>query len=334
MNIGELFVLGFQGKVVPRWLREFADQFGLGGAILFDYDYQAKAYDNNIHSPEQVRALCDELHALNGAPRILIDQEGGKVRRLKEKLGFAPLPSAKALAALSAEERDGILRRSFSEMSALGIDIDLAPVVDIDLNPANPNIGAIERSFSSDPEVVRRTTLALDRIARETGLQLCLKHYPGLGSASTDSHLDLTDVTATLTTAEEQLFYELGTKVSGEMVLISHAFNTRWDDKFPVSVSQNGIARLRAQLPDALLVTDDLQMQGLQKICHTALACRRAIAFGVDWVLIGNNLMREEPAIPEIARGLRMLAERDEHFHGACERAIARVQRRKTQRGG
>ena len=95
MAIGELFILGFFGKTVPVWLKQFAARYGLGGVILFDYSCRTQQYDNNIESPEQVQRLCAEISALPSAPMVFIDQEGGLVRRLKESRGFAPLPSAK-----------------------------------------------------------------------------------------------------------------------------------------------------------------------------------------------------------------------------------------------
>jgi beta-N-acetylhexosaminidase len=96
LRAGERFVLGFKGQRVPEWLADFARRFGLGGVILFDYDATAKRYGNNVTSPEQVRELCAALAALPSSPLIFVDQEGGKVRRLKEELGFRPLPSAEA----------------------------------------------------------------------------------------------------------------------------------------------------------------------------------------------------------------------------------------------
>ncbi len=95
MPVGELFILGFFGKTIPAWLREFAARYGLGGVILFDYSCQTQKYDNNIESPEQVQRLCEEISSLPSHPMVFIDQEGGLVRRLKESRGFKPLPSAK-----------------------------------------------------------------------------------------------------------------------------------------------------------------------------------------------------------------------------------------------
>src|SRR5437762_7719296 len=94
MPVGELFILGFFGKTIPAWLREFAARYGLGGVILFDYSCQTQKYDNNIESPEQVQRLCGEISGLPSHPMVFIDQEGGLVRRLKDGRGFKALPRA------------------------------------------------------------------------------------------------------------------------------------------------------------------------------------------------------------------------------------------------
>ena len=105
------------------------------------------------------------------------DGEDGRVRRLKPELGFAPLPSARDFAALPVEERRRLAQASFAEQRAIGIDFDLAPVIDADTNPDNPNIGAIERAFSPDLDAVRENAVLLAEVAAGCGLQLCLKHF-------------------------------------------------------------------------------------------------------------------------------------------------------------
>src|SRR5215218_144559 len=166
MPVGELFILGFFGKSVPLWLKQFAARYGLGGVILFDYSCQTREYDNNIESPEQVRSLCAEISALPSSPMVFIDQEGGLVRRLKEARGFAPLPSAKEFNHLAVEEKRKILATSLGELRALGIHYDFAPVIDIDYNPDNPNIGKIKRSYSADIAAVEANALLMDEVAR------------------------------------------------------------------------------------------------------------------------------------------------------------------------
>jgi beta-N-acetylhexosaminidase len=161
MSVGELFILGFFGKTLPAWLKEFAARFGLGGVILFDYSCQTEKYDNNIESPEQVRALCAEISALPSAPMVFIDQEGGRVRRLKQERGFAPLPSAKEFNALSPQEKRKILAASLGELRALGISYDFAPVIDVDYNPDNPNIGKVKRAYSAEIREVEENALLM-----------------------------------------------------------------------------------------------------------------------------------------------------------------------------
>ena len=183
MPIGELFILGFFGKTIPAWLREFAGRYGLGGVILFDYSCQTKQYDNNIESPAQVRRLCAEIAGLPSRPMVFIDQEGGLVRRLKDARGFQPLPSAKEFNHLGAREKRETLLASFTEMRQLGIAYDFAPVIDVDYNKDNPNIGKIKRSYSADIGEVEANALLMSEVAREAGIGLCLKHFPGIGGA-------------------------------------------------------------------------------------------------------------------------------------------------------
>ncbi len=325
-RVGEHFVLGFHGFTLPDWVREFEREFGLGGLILFDRDI-ARGGARNIESPDQVRALCAETHALPSHPLVFIDQEGGKVRRLKPAAGFRELPSAADFSKLPPEEARRLTTESFSEMKRLGIDYNLAPVVDLNTNPSNPNIGAIERSFSADASEVERCALLQGEVAESVGLGLCLKHYPGLGGAATDSHLALTDITGTVSDAQLRVFVELCDRMFGSAILLSHGIERNWDERWPVSVSVPAIAKLRAALPEALLLTDDLQMKGLQAICTTEAASLRALRAGVDLLCIGNNLLqqeqecfraaeqvrRDELADPELATRLSASRERIAH---------------------
>lgn len=329
LRVGELFLLGFRGKQLPAWLIDFERAFGLGGVLLFDRDVQTGAALRNVESPAQLRALCDEVHALPSRPLVCIDQEGGKVRRLKPARGFAELPSASAFARLGDAEALRVATASFAEMRSLGIDIDLAPVVDLDTNPGNPNIGALGRSFSADPDVVRRCVRIQDTAARRAGLGLCLKHYPGLGGAWTDSHAELTDISTCVSEAEVALFVELAAQISGSAILLSHGMVKQWDAEWPVSISAAAIGALRRALPDVLLLTDDLQMQGLRAFCSTPEAARRALCAGVDLVCIGNNLRAEEGECGEAAAALGALARRDAGLRHALLAAQRRVRVRK-----
>ena len=330
MRIGELFILGFFGKTVPVWLKQFAARYGLGGAILFDYSCRTQQYDNNIESPEQVRRLCAEIAALPSGPMVFIDQEGGLVRRLKESRGFAPLPSAKEFNHLAPDRKRATLTASFAEMRQLGIHYDFAPVVDVDYNPENPNIGRIKRSFSADIAEVEGNALLASEVARAQRIGLCLKHFPGIGGALVDSHQEFMDISDALRDEQEELFYSLAPKIFGDAVLVSHAIVSQWDKDRPMTLSAAGIGRLRKRLPDTLLITDDMQMQGLQKALGTTEASLQSLKAGMDMLCIGNNLFDQEQEMAAIAECVEQSL-RDKTLSGpAMEKSVARVAKRKA----
>jgi beta-N-acetylhexosaminidase len=330
MPIGELFILGFFGKTVPAWLKEFAGRYGLGGVILFDYSCRTQQYDNNIESPEQVQRLCGEISALPSSPLVFIDQEGGLVRRLKESRGFAPLPSAKEFNHLALDQKRTILTESFAEMRRLGIDYDFAPVIDVDYNPDNPNIGKVKRSYSADIAEVEANALLANEVAREQRIGLCLKHFPGIGGAVVDSHQEFMDISDALRPEQEELFYSLAPKMFGDAVLVSHAIVSQWDGDRPMTLSAAGLGRLRRRLPDTLLITDDMQMQGLQKALGTREASLQSLRAGIDMLCIGNNLIDQEQEMAGIAAGITEGLRDGTLSAAAIERSIARVARRKA----
>ena len=330
MTIGELFILGFFGKTVPSWLKEFAGRYGLGGVILFDYSCQTREYDNNIDSPEQLRALCAEIAALPSAPMVFIDQEGGLVRRLKDSRGFASLPSAKEFNHLAPDQKRAVLTASFAEMRRLGIHYDFAPVIDVDYNPDNPNIGRIKRSYSADIAEVEANALLASEVARAQRVGLCLKHFPGIGGAVVDSHQEFMDISDALRDEQEELFYSLAPKMFGDAVLVSHAIVSHWDKDRPMTLSAAGLDRLRKRLPDTLLITDDMQMQGLQKALGTREASLQSLKAGMDMLCIGNNLFDQEQEMAAIAEYVEQSL-CDETLSGpAIARSIARVAKRKA----
>ncbi|MBR0871932.1 glycoside hydrolase family 3 protein [Bradyrhizobium tropiciagri] len=328
--IGELFILGFHGKVVPAWLTEFAAHFGLGGVILFDYSCRTRLYDNNIESPAQVQSLCAEIAALPASPLVFIDQEGGLVRRLKDSLGFQPLPSAKDFNLLALDDKQAILAASYDELRRLGIRYNFAPTIDVDYNADNPNIGRIKRSYSADIGEVEANARLVDAAARQARVGLCLKHFPGIGGADVDSHLDFMDISDALRPEQEQLFYTLAPRTFGDAVLVSHAIVRPWDPHNPMTLSSAGIGRLRRCLPETLLITDDMQMQGLQKALGTSAASLRAIAAGMDMVCIGNNLFDQEREMAAIARAIAAAMQDGALDPAEVRRSIARVRRRKA----
>jgi len=330
-GVGQFFILGFRGSEIPGWLKDFEQSYGLGGVILFDYNCQTQSYENNIRSPKQLKELCSQIHSMRSRPLIFVDQEGGKVRRLKEKLGFAPLPSQSKFNQLSCAEQLKLIENSFKELKELGIDFNLSPVIDLNLNPLNPDIGAIERSYSVHSHEVRKNVLLLNDVAKTINLGLCLKHFPGLGGATVNSHEEITDLSDSIRTEQLELFYELGKMISGNAILISHGIVNPWDKDMPISMSKIGVGKLRQRLPEALLISDDCQMQGLQKRFQSELACILGIEAGLDMLCIGNNLIAEDAKTLNYAEAVAKKMTEDLSFRSQATNSLLRILRTKAQ---
>jgi len=331
LQVGDCFLLGFRGTAIPPWLRTFAETYGLGGVILFDFNCQTKTYDNNIHDPEQVRELCAEISALPSGPLLFVDQEGGRVRRLKNEKGFAPLPSQQTFNGLPPEDKRRLVGDSFHELARLGFHYNLAPVIDLNFNPLNPDIGGVERSYSAEPADVQDNVRILDAAAKDAGIGLSLKHFPGLGGATVNSHRELTDLSNSLSDHQLELFYQLGGFISGESIVISHGIVGQWENGIPVSMSPIGIAKIRQRLPHALLISDDLHMQGLQKKYRTGEACTVGLRAGLDMLCIGNNLMPEDEMVLSYAEAICRQTRTDSSFADQVRLAVARVAKAKAQ---
>ena len=279
----------------------------LGGVILFDVDVYLVNSKRNVISPEQVASLNADLQAASAYPLFIgIDQEGGKVRRLKDKLGFLPLPSARQM---GKEDNETTLKRATAlgqELQRLHINIDFAPVADVDLNPNSPAIGKLERSFSSDPELVtEKCSLFLKGLAASNIIG-SLKHFPGHGSASDDTHAGLADISASWQKDIELAPYrELIKRGQVDIVMVGHIANQSLDKGLPASLSPATIkGLLREELGfDGLVITDDLQMGAIASHYSLQETVRLAINAGVDILLFGNNLTLVHD--PDIARKVR-----------------------------
>ncbi|HSQ34854.1 MAG TPA: glycoside hydrolase family 3 N-terminal domain-containing protein, partial [Candidatus Binatia bacterium] len=212
-KIGQLLLVGFRGlDAVPGSALVRDIQAGrIGGVVLFDRDLALGKPERNIRSPGQVKALTSSLQAAASVPLwIAVDQEGGQVVRLKEASGFPPTVSARQLGqADDAELTMDVAAQSAAAMAACGINLNFAPLVDLDTNPENPIIGRYGRSFSADPDTVVRHALAVIKGHRRHGVVSVLKHFPGHGSSRQDSHLGVTDVSATWQESELRPYRKL-----------------------------------------------------------------------------------------------------------------------------
>lgn len=267
----------------------------IGSVILFDKDVSSGKV-RNIENPEQLRALCSELHKA-GTIFIGIDQEGGQVRRLKTQKGFGDLPSAQAMGQESPHATFQKAEILGAEMKKLGINLDFAPVVDVDSNPYNPVIGRLGRSFSSDPAIVASHALAFGRGLAKQGVIPVLKHFPGQGCADKDSHLEFTDISACWKADVDLLPYaEIFQAGWPGMVMTGHIFQKSLDSDNPATLSKNIIdGLLRTGLGwQGVVISDDLQMKALGQELDLKGIIEKAVNAGVDILLFSNNMEWDE----------------------------------------
>ncbi len=302
-KIGELVMVGFRGTTLDgsEPILEQVRAGQVGGVVLFDVDV-ATGSSRNIDSPEQLKSLVAELQAAAPSPLLVaVDQEGGRVSRLKERYGFPATLSQQELGERDAVELTRNQARQTAEILAdAGINLNLAPVVDLNVNPASPVIGALGRSFSANPALVADHARAVIDAHRKQGVLTAIKHFPGHGSAPGDTHLGFVDVTGTWSSAELEPYRTLVSEGNADLVMTAHVFNGRLDAEWPATLSPATVTGvLRTELGfQGVVVSDDLQMGAIADHYGLETAVHQALAAGVDILLFANNNPRAyEPDI-------------------------------------
>ena len=273
---------GFKGTVAPDWVRRRVAG-GLGG-VLF--------YGRNVETLEQATALAASLHAERPEVLIAIDEEGGDVTRLDVVTGSS-YPGNLALGVAGDLELTRSVASAMGvELARVGVDLDLAPDADVNSNPANPVIGV--RAFGSDPAQVTAQTVAWLEGMQATGVAACVKHFPGHGGTSVDSHLALPIVGEDPRSGALEPFraaIDAGVRV----VMSAHVLVTSMDD-VPATVSRRIMTDLlRGELGfHGLVMTDGLEMRGITDGFGIAGATVLALAAGCDALCIGGGLADED----------------------------------------
>lgn len=322
-KIAQLLIVGFKGdRLLPNstLAADLRDR-ALGGVILFDRHLATKSPDNNIISATQTARLCAELQdCAGGRLLIAVDQEGGMVSRFKAERSFPVTATARRLGESGDVGLTAITAACTAELlSAVGINLNLAPVVDLDLDTANPIIGCYQRSFAADPAVVGRHAAAWVTAHRRRRILTCLKHFPGHGSSRADSHLGFVDISATWREEELAPFRNLIAENMADLVMVGHLFHRRIDPHLPATLSPAAISGLlRRDLAfGGAVITDDMQMRAITDRYGLAEACIMALTAGADIIIIGNNIEydplivgRITAAIVEAVRQGRLSEER------------------------
>jgi beta-N-acetylhexosaminidase len=275
-------VTGFVGTAVPDWLARRVDA-GLGGVCWFA---------QNVEDEDQVTELAADLHG-RGNVLVMSDEEGGDVTRLDVHAG-SPYPGHAALGAL--DDVDATTRVAAAmgrRLREVGVDVALAPVVDVNADPRNPVIGV--RSFGATPDLVARHGAAFVRGLQAAGVAACAKHFPGHGSTHTDSHLALPTVDDPVEVLRDRdlaafaAVVEAGTRC----VMTAHVVFPAYDDR-PATLSPILLGLLRRELGfDGVVITDALDMKAIADTVGHGEGAVQSMAAGADLICIGN------PGFPE-----------------------------------
>lgn len=287
-KISQMLMIGFQGKsVTDTMLINDLNKRGVGGVILFAA---------NIESPTQLNQLTTQLKSYSSIPLFIsVDQEGGKVARLNATNGYQSTYSAFKIGTYFNNEFDtrGWAGQMATWLSSAGINIDLAPVADVDVNPTSPAIGALDRSFSKIPDSVYQHCFWFIDEFHQRNLFNTLKHFPGHGSAATDSHLGFTDITNTWADSELIPFRKLIASGYNDFIMSGHLFNSNLDPNYPASLSNKVLTELlRDSLKfKGLIITDGMFMGAISNNYTFDKAVELAINAGNDVLLYtANNL--------------------------------------------
>ncbi len=328
-DIGQLLIGSVPAFTVPPELRSIARDFDLGGLILFA---------RNIEAPEQVVELAADAEALGRAMPawVSVDQEGGRVARLKEPFTTWP-PMATLGRAGSDALAERFARALAAELRAVGITLDYAPVLDIHTNPKNPVIG--DRALAGKAADVARLGRVIVRALQEEGIAACGKHFPGHGDTSTDSHLELPLVEHPpdrLRAVEFEPFREaVAERVA--FIMTAHVLVPSVDDTRPATLSPAIVQdMLRDELGfEGVILTDDLEMKAVSGRYRVPDAAVQAIRAGCDAVLVCSGdlelqALTLEALVKAVEAGVISAARMDDAFarlKRAKERFLAGARR-------
>lgn len=297
-QIGQLFMLGFEGATVsPEWA-DLQTRYKPGGMILFT---------RNLEHTTQIVELTNGLQTRSPHYPLLIavDQEGGRVSRLPN--GFTIFPSCGVIGACRSEELAyAAASVTASELRAVGINMNMAPVLDVLSNPVNPVIG--DRAYGADPQLVAELGLAAIRGFQGKGVVACGKHFPGHGDTSTDSHKELPVVNASLETLLQRelppFHYAIANGLAALMT--AHVVYPALDAQRPATLSPAILTGLlREQWGFAgVVVTDDLDMRAIADHHGIGEAAVQAILAGADILLICKDRDRAVTAMEAVRKAV------------------------------
>jgi len=325
LRLGQIFSLGYQGLEPSVEFLKLVQKYQIGGVILFPL---------NLNIKEQIKHSIELLQKGSEIPLfVMIDQEGGRVNRITENFPLFP-PNR-----YYAENKDkkGLhiaYSQTARELKRLGLNVNLAPVVDVLTTPLNQVIG--DRSFGPDPELVAEFSKIAIRAIREEGILACAKHFPGIGDISEDPHKTLPSNSNSKERFERIDFLPFKAAISGEVdfIMSTHLIATELDSVFPATLSKkicSGILRKELNFK-GVLITDDMQMKAIKNNFSIENACLLAFESGNDMILICENLEEQVKIIEHFEKKLKDKELSSSRFSEALNRILSLKEKRLRSR--
>lgn len=300
IKISQMLIFGIRDIQKPLEADSMLEAYSnthLGGVILFEKNIAKKRSEN------QLKDLISEIQRVSKIPSfIAIDEEGGKVNRLKPVYGFHQTRSAKYLGDINNLDSTYYYSKLTSDLlKKLGINVNFAPVVDLAINTSNFIYNA-ERSFGRDSEKVFFHSRNVVKAHRENDIVTVLKHFPGHGSSTTDTHKEFTDVSDTWVVEELYPYHKLMLEELVDGVMTSHVVNSKIDDSMlPATLSEKSINGLLREFLDyeGVVFSDDMQMGAIKRNFSLEEAVVSAVNAGVDILIFSNNQNFKDLVYPD-----------------------------------
>jgi beta-N-acetylhexosaminidase len=334
---GQMIIVGFQGDdVSDKSVKAVAAEIAAGnlGGVMY--------LKPNVKSLGAAKAMNELFRSSSPGlpPFITLDQEGGAVERLTKAVGFEEIPNAATVAAdNSPAQAEAIYAAMAKQVAALGFSVNFGPVADLNVNPDNQVIAKFGRSFGKSADTVAAYDEAFVAAHHQVGLITSLKHFPGHGSSTADSHEGFVDISKTWSAAELEPYKILFGDGYADMVMVGHLYHQDYaagGGKLPASLSPEWIEGvLRGQLGfKGVVVSDDLEMGAIRKIYDLHDTVVQAVKAGTD-VLLFSNTAAPSGGLADKVRGILVTeAESDAAFRARIEASYARIVALKARIGG
>ena len=310
---------------VTEEMREVYAEYPCGGFALFR---------KNILAPSQLKGFTEKLHGIGEIPPLLaIDEEGGRIARIANhptSFGVKKFPTMEEIGAAGDPEKAYELGKTIGDyLTAFGLDIDFAPVADVNTNPDNVVIG--NRAFGSDPELAARMVSKVVEGLHDAGVLSCVKHFPGHGDTAADTHTGYAETQKTWEQIDacEMIPFRAGIEAGTDLIMTAHiAAPNVTGSKEPGSLSYLLLTeKLRGELGfDGVIITDALAMGAIHEHYGSAEACIAALQAGVDILLMPYDYF-------EAFDGVMKAVEEGTISEARIEESVCRVLKLKQARG-